>query len=301
MKQPENRGRAGRAKTAANDPAESWQPTLPDDPVRPQVDGFTRRAFMGTAAVSFGVLATRGVPAFGASQGGGTVTRYPLRIPPVVSPVGLALTCAPGSSDLSNGSGRWSNVLAYNGLFPGPTLLARTGDTATISLYNGLAEETITHWHGLIVNPANDGGPQLAIPPNASYYYGFPILQRACLNFYHPHPHMRTGRQVNLGLAGAFIVRDAEEDALGLPAGIYEVPLIIRDAKLNNQGNLVYSATGSGFNGNIPLVNGTLSPKLDVNRGVYRFRVLNGSNARVFRLALSNGAPFTLIGSRCVA
>jgi len=195
------------------------------------------------------------------------------------------------------GDGTLRGVLAYNGGFPGPTWIARTGDWITVKLVNQLNEPTITHWHGLVVNYANDGGPLLEIGPGAAYDYNFQIKQRAGLNFYHPHPHMLTGKQVCLGLAGAFIVRDAEEDALVLPSGVYEVPLVIRDASFDNRGNLAYNPTTSGFNGRFPLVNGTLRPMLKVDRGVYRFRVLNGANARVFRLALDNGVPFTVIGN----
>lgn len=225
----------------------------------------------------------------------GSVSRHPLRIPSMVVPVGLTLNCVPTRIDL--GGGQLSNVLAYNGQFPGPTLVARTGDMTSITLSNGLAEETIAHWHGMVVSATNDGGPRLAIPPGRTYGYGFPIVQRAALNWYHPHPHGMTGRQVNLGLAGAFIVRDNEEDALRLPAGAYEVPLIIRDASVDKNGNLTYNPTASGFSGKFSLVNGIRSPYLTVNRGVYRFRVLNGANARVFRLALSSGAAFTVIGN----
>ncbi|MDP2323400.1 MAG: multicopper oxidase domain-containing protein [Gammaproteobacteria bacterium] len=258
-------------------------------------DGWTRRTLMGASAATLGVAAVAKFSVLDAFAQSAPVTRYPLRIPPVVAPTSLSLACRTARVDL--GGGNLSNVLAYNGLFPGPTLLARTGDTATIRLHNELNEETITHWHGMVVDSANDGGPQLAFGPGQFYDYAFPIIQRACLNFYHPHPHMLTGKQVNLGLAGGFIVRDAEEDALALPAGPYEVPLVIRDATRDNKGNLVYKPASSGFNGKFPLVNGTLNPRLSVDRGVYRFRVVIGSNARVFRLALSNGAPFTVIGN----
>jgi len=220
---------------------------------------------------------------------------YPLHVPTETSADLSTLTCAPALVDMGDGTLR--GVLAYNGGFPGPTWIARTGDWITVKLVNQLNEPTITHWHGLVVNYANDGGPLLEIGPGAAYDYNFQIKQRAGLNFYHPHPHMLTGKQVCLGLAGAFIVRDAEEDALALPSGAYEVPLVIRDASFDNHGNLTYNPTTSGFNGKFPLVNGTLRPTLTVDRGVYRFRVLNGANARVFRLALSNGAPFTVIGN----
>ena len=205
------------------------------------------------------------------------------------------LTCAPALVDMGDGKPR--GVWAYNGMFPGPTWIARTGEVVTTKLQNGLSEPTITHWHGLIVDFRNDGGPLLQVGSGGSYDYTFPIVQRAGLNFYHPHPHMLTGKQVCLGLAGAFIIRDAEEDALGLPAGPYEVPLHIRDASFDKKGSLTYNPTSSGFVGKVPLVNGTLSPVLNVDQGVYRFRVVNGSNARVFRLVLSNGAPFTIIGN----
>ena len=273
--------------------------TAPSSPVG--VTGLNRRAFIGVATASVGALAAGfGAPAIlrlaSAQKGRGTVTRNRLRIPPVTSPISLSLGAAPATVDL--GGGKLSSALAYNayGYLPGPTLLASNGDTASITLVNGLAEPTITHWHGMVVPPEADGHPRYAIAPGGTYDYAFTINQRAALNWYHPHPHMLTGKQVNLGLAGAFIVRDAVEDALGLPSGAYEVPLIIRDANLDSAGNLAYNPTSSGFFGKIALVNGTRDPYLDVNQAVYRFRVLNGSNARVFRIALSNGT-FTVIGN----
>jgi len=101
---------------------------------------------------------------------------------------------------------------------------------------------------------ARNSTPHTAIGPGQSYAYDFPIVQRAGLNFYHAHPDMLTGKQVCLGLAGGFIVRDGEEDALGLPAGPYEVPLIIRDASFDRAGNLLYNPTSTGFKGKRPLV-----------------------------------------------
>jgi blue copper oxidase len=262
---------------------------------------WSRRAFLASAAIGLGSLASRRIHAFGLDQfeavalGHHDQPRFPLRIPLETSANLSELTAAPALVDM--GDGRPRGVLAYNGEFPGPTWIARTGDWITVRHTNGLSEPTITHWHGLIVNFENDGGPLLAAAPGQFYDYNFEIRQRAGLNFYHPHPHMLTGKQVCLGLAGAFIVRDAEEDALGLPSGPYEVPLVIRDASFGNQGNLAYNPTTSGFNGKFPLINGTLRPRLNVDRGVYRFRVLNGANARVFRLSLTTGAPFTIIGN----
>ena len=261
----------------------------------------TRRTFIkraSVAAATVAVIATDrgllGLPgAFAAKPQ--PPTRNPLYIPPTYSPSGYTLTAAPATVSL--GGGRTSTAWAYNGLMPGPTLKAARGSRATIGLVNGLSKETITHWHGMLVDHANDGHPQQAIPPSGTYDYDFTINQRAAMNWYHPHPDKLTGEQVALGLAGAFIVTDTIEDGLGLPSGAYEVPLVVRDASFGTAGNLQYKPRSGGFLGNTPLVNGTLNPKLDVDTARYRFRILNGANARIFGLALSNGAPFTLIGN----
>ncbi len=254
----------------------------------------TRRAFLRATAASAVVLAVGGLPQ-SVSGARGTVVRYPLRIPPAASPNSYSLTAAPGVTDL--GGGKISTVLAYNGYFPGPTFRANRGDSANLQFTNGLSDPTTIHWHGMIVPTNADGQPQDLVAPGGGKLYQFPIIQRACLNWYHPHPHMLTGKQVVLGLAGAFIVNDSEEAAVGLPSGAYEVPLIIRDVNLNSAGNITYNPTSSGYLAKLPMVNGTLNPKFDVDTALYRFRVLNGASARLFKLALGNGALFTLIGN----
>ena len=259
----------------------------------------TRREFLRLAAVSVAAIAASRVPGVGFARGqeAPAVTRYPLRIPPVVQvpSSNFALAAAPGTADV--GGGQVSSVLAYNGFFPGPTFKANRGDSAAIQFRNGLSEATSVHWHGMIVETAADGQPQDLVAPGASYSYQYPIVQRACLNWYHPHPHLATGKQVVLGLAGAFIINDAEEAARGLPSGGYEVPLIVRDVNFNSAGNIIYNPTSSGYLAKKAMVNGTRDPYLNVDTALYRFRVLNGASARLFKLALSNGAQFTLIGN----
>jgi blue copper oxidase len=260
----------------------------------------SRRAFLGATAGSAAWLAAGGIgglmtgTALAAKPAAGT--RNPLYTPPTYAPTSLQLTAAPGVVNL--GGGKTSKAWVYNGLMPGPTLRARTGDSATITLKNDLpSEPTITHWHGMLVDHANDGHPMEAIGPGGTYSYAFPIRNRAALNWYHPHPHMLTGEQVAMGLAGAFIINDATEDALHLPGGSYEVPLVIRDTDLDRTGNIVYKPRSGGWLGTYPLVNGTRDAYLNVDTALYRFRALGGANARIFRLALSSGAPFTVIGN----
>src|SRR5688572_2558232 len=218
-----------------------------------------------------------------------------LKIPTVQSADGTTLTAAPGTVDM--GGGQMSNAWMYNGEFPGPTLLANNGVNVKMTFTNGLSQHSITHWHGMIVDHDDDGHPNEAVNPGGSYHYDFDIQQRAALNWYHPHPHTHTGEQVFHGLAGAFILRDSEETALSLPGGNREVPLIIRDATFDSAGNLKFATKASGYIGTEPLVNGTRNASLSVDKAVYRFRVLNGCNARVLRLALADNASFTLIGN----
>lgn len=265
----------------------------------------TRRSFVkGTvllagAAVGGSLL---NIPKALAGRGNVPITRYPIYVPPTVSPIGLTLRAAPATVNVG---GRTASGWAYNGSssvppgpsVPGPTIRASTGTRSIITLVNGLPQETITHWHGMLVNTANDGQPPQAIQPDKTYDYDFTINQRAAMNWYHPHPHLHTGEQVARGLAGAFIVTDNEEGALGLPSGAYEVPLVVRDVSFDNAGNIDFNSGG----GNNPMVNGTLNPYLDVDPALYRFRVLTGAQNRIFGLALlgalGNVAQFTLIGN----
>jgi FtsP/CotA-like multicopper oxidase with cupredoxin domain len=275
-----------------------------------------RRDFVRTVAAAGGTVAVAGLVAACTEEawhghamtgpdlapaGGGAVTRYPLRIPQPVDPGGLSLQAAPGTVGII--PGKSTPAWMYHGQFPAPTIVAQNGVRYTgVRFENSLAQESIIHWHGLLVESVNDGHPQQAVGPGSSYSYTLNVAQRATLNWYHPHPHMKTGEQVYRGLAGAFIVRDSVDtgfdgNPLGLPAGSYEIPLIIRDASFASRGNFQFSNKSSGFWGNTPLVNGTFAPYLGVNKGVYRFRMLNGCNARVLRLALNNGGAFALIGN----
>lgn len=184
----------------------------------------------------------------------------------------------------------------------GPTIRVQSGERLRIHLTNDLPQETIIHWHGLHLPDDMDGHPRYAVPQGGRYLYEFHVLNRAGTYWYHPHPHGLTGPQVYGGLAGLFLVSDAEEEALGLPSGEFEAPLVIQDRTFDRRNQLVYLGSGmmermNGFLGEVILVNGRPNATLSVASHPYRLRVLNGSNSRIYRLAWSDGRPLVVIGT----
>lgn len=194
-----------------------------------------------------------------------------------------------------------SDVLDNNeGTYLAPTLRFKKGQKVRLILNNNLPAQSILHWHGLHV-PANmDGNPMYAIDRGETYVYEFEILNRAGTYFYHSHTHGVTARQVYSGLAGLLIVSDNQEQALNLPSGDHDVPLVIQDRSFDGQNQLVYSANMmqrmQGFLGDQILVNGRPDFVLPVATRAYRLRLVNGSNSRIYKLAWDNGTPMTVIG-----
>ena len=120
------------------------------------------------------------------------------------------------------------------------------------------------------------------------------------MNFYHPHMHEATAIQLYRGLAGLIVVEDEEERGLELPSGDYEILLAIQDRVFNKDRQFIYGAdmheSMFGFYGDQILVNGQINYQFDVETRAYRFRIVNASNARIYKLAWNDGTPLTVIG-----
>jgi spore coat protein A len=140
---------------------------------------------------------------------------------------------------------------------------------------------------GWTENIAAPGQPVLDVYPND---------QRATMLWYHDHVMGVTRLNVYAGLAGLWIVRDDRERELELPEGPpYEVPLLLADRNFDADadgrltGDLLHKTDPGTMEcfGPFTTVNGTVWPYLDVEPATYRFRLLNGSNARTYRLVLT--------------
>jgi suppressor of ftsI/bilirubin oxidase len=209
--------------------------------------------------------------------------------------------------------GKAAAMLAYEVEHQGARLLnplirLRSGAKIHAKHWNGLDETSIIHWHGLTVDSNNDGHPHYAVAGGETYEYSFAVPNRAATYWYHPHPHHLTGKQVYLGLGGVFIVEDDEElalqKALDLQLGVTDIPLVLHDRRLDAQGQLVFNPTdedkADGFLGAQVLVNWTPQPYFEASTRIYRFRILNASNARPYKLAFQTGGQlleFQLIGT----
>ena len=218
----------------------------------------------------------------------------------------LTLRAAPLPAGALPGSGLTQGYLArYQGRdYINPMLLLHPGQRVRIELDNGLDQATIVHWHGLAVDTPNDGAGMILAAPGARYAYDFEVRNRGALHWYHPHPHGLTAGQAYRGLFGAFEISDDDEQklraALDLVPGKTEIPLLLQDRRGDD-----YAASAAdqmhGYLGDTVYVNGTACPYLDVATRLYRFRVLNASNARTYRLGWRTAAgtpvPFTLIGN----
>jgi len=258
-----------------------------------------------------GVMAggeNRSIPPFLFGAGGTPFTQA-LYIPPVLTPASMTSTTdsydlAIREADVEIIPGKLTRIMGFNGLTPGPTIRARVGRQVVMSHSNGLPVTTLggtpgdvaIHLHGGHVPSSEDGFPTDVIRPGAGRSYTYPNNQLPSTLWYHDHVMDYTGPHVWFGMAGFYILADDYEDNLGLPSGAYEIPLAIQDRNFDSTGKLVYTRNRMGETGNTILVNGTIQPNFKVASRKYRFRVLNGSNARKYRIALSNGQPFHVLG-----
>jgi FtsP/CotA-like multicopper oxidase with cupredoxin domain len=200
-----------------------------------------------------------------------------------------------------------AGVQALPDSYLGPIIRARTGQKVRVFFQNDLPDQpSIVHWHGLRLPEEMDGHPRYAINPGQTYVYEFTVNDRAGTYWFHPHPDMQTGRQVYNGLAGLFLVSDDEEAAARLPSGAQDIALVIQDRTFDHDNQLVYAAGSAmdgsmdylmGFLGERVLVNGRPDYTLDVGTRAYRLRLLNGSNARTYKLAWDDGGPLTVIAT----
>src|SRR6266568_1223639 len=222
-----------------------------------------------------------------------------------------------------------SEVWTYEGSLPGPTIEVSRGQRLQVEWINAIPEDqpypitavtapdgsqnepgrsgrpanstvatlppwTVVHLHGGRTIANSDGWTENGALSGQLTTSDYTNDQQATLLWYHDHAMGITRFNVYAGLAGLYIIRDAEEAALHLPGGPYEIPLLLQDRNLDTTpdgsltGRLLHKIEDGTmeFFGPFTLGNGTIWPYLPVEARQYRLRLLNGSNSRFYRLLL---------------
>jgi o-aminophenol oxidase len=222
-----------------------------------------------------------------------------------------------------------SDVWTYEGSLPGPTIEVSRGQRLQVEWINALPVDqpypitavtapdgsqnepgrggrpanstvatlppwTVVHLHGGRTIANSDGWTENGSLSGQSTTSDYTNDQQATLLWYHDHAMGITRFNVYTGLAGLYVIRDAEEAALHLPGGPYEIPLLLQDRNLDTTpdgaltGRLLHKVEDGTmeFFGPFTLVNGIIWPYLPVEARQYRLRLLNGSNSRFYRLVL---------------
>lgn len=262
-----------------------------------------------------------------------TVPKFvdPLPIPSVLSPV-CTDDCGPfyevrmqQNQQQLHRDFPLTTIWGYNGLYPGPTIEARRNQPVRVHWINDLptthlfqvdhtihgAEEfrpdvrNVVHLHDGNTPAAFDGHPDQWYTPGLTEIgpafvtdvFEYPNRQPATTLWYHDHAIGITRLNVYAGLAAFYLLRDEAEERLPLPKGPFEIPIVIQDRTFQPNGELFYPAEWvPEFFGNTILANGKVWPFLNVEPRRYRFRLLNGSNARFYTLTLDPTLPFHVIG-----
>jgi FtsP/CotA-like multicopper oxidase with cupredoxin domain len=251
----------------------------------------------------------------------------PFKIPPALDGrEGGTVTIAQKMANAEILPGVQTPIFGYNGITPGPTVLARKGKPLSIVMRNELPAKhpqwgyeawTSCHLHGSASKPQYDGYASDITRPGQSKTYQYPNFQNARTLWYHDHGIHHTAENAYMGLAALYLMGDDIEDGLPIPKlpkvlppvvlkggvvtpadRLYDLPVVFADKMFAANGALMYDDEGhSGVYGDVMLVNGVPWPTLKVAKRKYRFRILNASLSRGLRLQLSNGAPMTVIAT----
>ncbi|WP_414582680.1 multicopper oxidase family protein [Scytonema sp. PCC 10023] len=201
------------------------------------------------------------------------------------------------------------SIKVVNNLGTHPLLAAVDTELHGVKESDKTSPRVSLHLHGSNTEPQSDGYPIDTFMPGQSQVYNFSNDQEAATLWYHDHALGITGLNVLTGLAGLYLIRDIDDPAggdgpLGLPAGApYEVPLVLQDRILNPDGSIFHPPQGkppdwlAEYVAPIATINGKAWPNLNVDRTLYRFRIVNGSSARFYNLKLSSKQPIIQIGT----
>lgn len=187
-------------------------------------------------------------------------------------------------------------MYGYNGQIPGPMIKAKQHATITVDVTNNIDMETTIHWHGIRLDNANDGVPdvtQEAIQPDGTFTYTVKLPDEG---IYWYHPHVREDIQQDLGLYGNLLVTPTDRDAY---APVHQEEVVVFDDIMLSENNelIPYGADNAthplmGRFGNLVITNGEAIEDLYAIKGsVVRYYITNVANTRTFRFSFTGAMP----------
>lgn len=284
---------------------------------------FLKRFSLGAAGATIGLAASPslaqtmggggsgGMGGGGGKSGGGTSVIDPPPGAAFADPVEMRnFSTVPGIVEVDvdakpswiNINGTMANLLTYNGAYPAPTIRVKQGDILKVHFKNSLPvmgtnilgherEITNLHTHGLHVSPSGKADNMMVMLMSGDtfdYEYDLSRQEAGTLNIYHPHIHGTVAEQYWGGMGGALVVQDDIDVLAGYETHI----LVLKDITLAGGAPEPYTSLMDymhGKEGDTVMVNGQVNPVLAIKPGqVQRWRVLNASNARFYKLSLEN-------------
>ncbi|KYG33034.1 multicopper oxidase family protein [Alkalihalobacillus trypoxylicola] len=218
-----------------------------------------------------------------------------------------------------------TRLWGYNGQYPGPTFYVQRNERVRVHWINHLPRthflptnqpkhpiesepevRTVVHLHGMSAHSKNivashKKQTQSLKPFLERKVHEYQNEQKGATLWYHDYDMEMNRYNVYAGLSGLYIIEDSREQSLQLPAGPYDIPLLIQDRTFNDDGSLFFpdhsNSSVAPFEGDTILVNGKVWPYLEVEPRKYRFRILNGSTHRAYTLYLDTNQTIYQIAS----
>ncbi|RDW64720.1 cupredoxin [Coleophoma cylindrospora] len=276
---------------------------------------YNQAVFMAAAAALFG-SANAGITAW-ASPEYTHIFEFPLPIMPIKTPSATYTNETTGKSidyyeiniqkfdaQVYPELGK-TTLVGYDGMAPGPTFYMTKGREAIVRFVNNYTRPSSIHLHGSYSRTAFDGWAEDVTNPGEYKDYYYPNTQPIRTLWYHDHAIGITAVNAYFGQAGFYILQDdAVQAKVQLPAGDYDIPLMLAGKQFQANGQLVSPENERvSLYGDVITVNGQPWPHLDVENRKYKFRILDASISRSFSLYLVNDAdpnvrlPFTVVGA----
>lgn len=239
----------------------------------------TRRSALTGLAAATAVTALPGAARAQPAPPAPTTPEPPLR----------TLTAAAAKARLRPAPAVDSEIWAFDGATPGPTLRMRQGETLRLELLNNTSAPLSLHWHGLRGEAAMDGVggfSQPAIAPGDRFTYRLKPPDSGTI-LYRPLVLGGAAEPAGRGLSGLLVVEELEPPPVAL-----DLPVLVTDWLLGDDNAVqpflpeALTAAAAGRLGSWVTVNGAAPPqRVPVAPGArVRLRLANACNARIMRL-----------------